>query len=225
MPEGRAPGDPGQAWPLQLIGLFRGLSEDEAEGLARAIRTGRQAYRAGELIVGPDEASRQVYAVCEGTVRLFHRGPDGREVTAHLVGSGGVFGVAALFGPPGATGLLAQAATRAVVCSADGQASWRAVASSPGVMLELAVQLGALLVEAERGVERAVSGTARRRLAGVLYRLAAGQEVAVAAGSELRARPEGTAPAPAAPAGAWTPRRVCWLLRRPPDDLIGEERA
>ena len=39
----------------------------------------------------------------------------------------------------------------------------------------------------------------------------------------LRARP-GKA-APAAPAGAWTPRRVCWLLRRPPENLTDEERA
>jgi len=39
----------------------------------------------------------------------------------------------------------------------------------------------------------------------------------------LRARPAGAVPA--APACAWTPRRVCWLLRRPPDDLTDEERA
>jgi transposase len=41
-----------------------------------------------------------------------------------------------------------------------------------------------------------------------------------------RRRARGTLPLPSPPPpGAWTPRRVCWLLRCPPDDLTDRERV
>ena len=60
--------------------FFRGLSESEIEEL-RALQETRD-FRSGEPIVGPETPPEQVYLVKAGTVRLFHRGPHGREIAA-----------------------------------------------------------------------------------------------------------------------------------------------
>lgn len=158
-----------RTWYLRELDLFRDLSEPEIDELAQAL--GSQTFKPGDLIVTPDHPPERVYIVIEGTVRLFQRGPDGREVTADVIGRGRLFGISALFGPPG-DGLLAEAVTPVTVCVADADGFMRLVSRWPKVMFMLALQVARRLVEVEEQLERFGSGNARLRLAATLSRLA-----------------------------------------------------
>lgn len=160
-----------KTWYLRQVDLFRGLSPEEVEEMGPMMEP--RTFRPGELLVGPNTLSQRIYVVKSGTVRLFHRGPDGREVTAGMVGRGALLGVSTLFEPAQEGFLIAEAITDVLVCIGDGWAFLRSIGRWPQVMLNLAIQLGGQLVQTERQLDRLTSGGARARLAGVLYRLAA----------------------------------------------------
>lgn len=165
-----------RTWYLGQVDLFQGLSGAEIADLEALMET--RAYGAGELIVGPETPPERVYLVMDGTVRLFHRGPDGRELTVELLGPGRLFGVSALFGTPERT-FLAEAVTDAVVCTAEAREFLRVVKSRPQLMLRLAGHIGSLLLQREEQLGRVASAGASARLAAALVRLArdAGQDV------------------------------------------------
>lgn len=170
------PGRGRRTWYLGQVDLFQGLSGADIAELEALMET--VAYEAGELILGPDTPPERVYVVMEGTVRLFQRGPDGRELTIDLLGPGRLFGISALFGTAGRT-FLAEAVTRAVVCTAEAKEFLRMVKSHPQLMLKLAAHVGSLLLEREEQLSRAASAGAPARLAAALLRLVqdAGEDV------------------------------------------------
>lgn len=158
---------------LREVDLFRGLSELEIEQLASMMET--RAYRAGELIVGPDTPPGSVYIVREGTVRLFHRGPGEREVTVELLGRGRLFGISALFGRP-RRGLLAAAATDAAICVVEARRFLELIGQQPTLLLNLVGQLADQLIRAEERLGQVAAPDPRARLAAALLRLAAARE-------------------------------------------------
>jgi CRP/FNR family transcriptional regulator len=169
-------GRPGKVWYLRRVDMFRELSPAEIQELAAMVEL--RAFRPRERVMAPDMLPQRIYIVKEGTVRLFHRGPDGREVTVHLMGPGRLFGLSALFGSR-RDGLLAEAVTDAVLCDCQAVDLLRVFARWPKVMLSLIRQLGAQLVQTERRLGRVASADTRTRLAGELHRLAheAGEDV------------------------------------------------
>lgn len=158
-----------RTWYLRQVDLFRGLSEDEIDELVRTLE--HRHFAQGELIIGPDTPPERVYIVHQGTVRLFHRGPDGRQITVDLLGPGRLFGVSTLFGTARSP-LLAEAATDAHVCWGDAAAFLRLIARWPDVLLNVLAQVGERIVQTERQLERVGTLGAKARLADALYRLA-----------------------------------------------------
>ncbi len=154
---------------LHEIDLFRDAVRPDAERIARML--GTQTYRSGERIVGPQTPADRIYVVVEGTVRLFHRGPDGREITADSVGPGRLFGISALYGPP-RDGLLAEAVGNVVICSAEADDFLRLVSQSPSIMCRLVTQLASRLLAVEEQLGRLTGADARTRVADALHRLA-----------------------------------------------------
>jgi CRP-like cAMP-binding protein len=151
------------------VALLRRLGDGQLRELAALME--RRTFPPGHPIEDRGAPDGLVHIVQEGTVRLFHRGPHGREVTAHLVGPGSLFGLAALFGPPGA-GPCAEAATPVEVYSADGREFLRVLSQWPEAMLDLVAELAARLHEVEQGLRQAAAGTTRTRLEHSLRRLA-----------------------------------------------------
>lgn len=165
-----------RTWYLRQVDLFRGLAEPEIEALVRQLEHRR--FARGELIIGPDTPMERVYVVHVGTVRLFHRGPDGREITVDLLGPGRLFGVSTLFGTT-ASPLLAEAVTEVWLCFGPAEEFLRLIQRWPGVLLGFIAQVGAQVVRTEQELQRVGAGDARVRLADALYRLArdAGEDV------------------------------------------------
>jgi CRP-like cAMP-binding protein len=164
-----------RTWYLRQVDLFRGLTGPQIATLAAAFET--RTYAPGEPIVSPGLLEERVFLVRKGAVRLFHRGPTGREVTADVVGPGRLFGVSTFFGPA-QDGLLAEAITETTIHTAQGGEFLRLVWQWPTVLCNLVAQVGAQIVQTERRLDRLVAVDARGRLAAVLHRLAgdAGEE-------------------------------------------------
>jgi CRP/FNR family cyclic AMP-dependent transcriptional regulator len=167
----RAAGPCNRPWHLRQLDLFADVPAEEVDRLAAILGTGR--YRAGEPIMGPESPAEAVYIVLEGTVRLFHRAPDGRELTIALLERGRLFGLPALLGTEvDAGGLRAEAATDATICRANEEDFQQLLDRQPDLMIRLAQLLAARLLDVEQRVGRLVGGDARARLGAALADLA-----------------------------------------------------
>jgi CRP-like cAMP-binding protein len=154
---------------LRQLDLFQELSEPDLERLATAFQS--QIFQPGQPIPGPARPVERVYIVLDGTVRLFHLGRDGREVTADLIGRDQLFGIWTLFGRP-ADGPLAEAVTRVKVCGVEIDCFTRLLAEWPRVRFKVAIQVACHLLHVEERLDWIASAGARGRLAGTLGRLA-----------------------------------------------------
>lgn len=83
-----------KAAALARAPLFQGLSPEDLHRLADMAKT--PSYRPRELIFRKGDASRSLYVIDRGRVKISTDGPDGREVALNLLGPGGVFGEIAL---------------------------------------------------------------------------------------------------------------------------------
>ena len=146
-------------------------------------------FAPGQLIVDRDTKPELVCVMRAGSVRLFHREPNGHEITVERLGTGQLFGVTALLNPD-AGGLLAEAETDVEVCVVDGRRFVDLVSKWPQALLELALRLGVRVREADEVLGRMTATGARARLAGVLTRLARdASEAHPGGGLRLRAVP------------------------------------
>jgi CRP-like cAMP-binding protein len=167
--------------------MFRHLATREADGLAQALSL--RHYPRGQLIVDRDTRPELVCVMRSGTVRLFHRGRDGRETTVERLGAGQLFGVTGLL-ITDAGGLMVQAETDVGVCLVDGRHFLDLVARWPEALLDLAMRLGVRVREADEALAHLTATGSRARLAAVLYRLASrGSEVQPGGGLRLRSVP------------------------------------
>ncbi|NMC21256.1 MAG: Crp/Fnr family transcriptional regulator [Thermogutta sp.] len=81
---------------LQDCPLFSRLDERRFARLFAISRLVR--FRKGQLIFRQGEACPGIYIVGSGLVRIFQRGPQGREQVLHIVGPGGTFAEVAVIG-------------------------------------------------------------------------------------------------------------------------------
>src|SRR5579871_2930283 len=133
-------------WYIRHVDIFRHLGSREADGLAHAMSLRR--FAPGQLIVDRDTKPELVCVMRAGSVRLFHREPNGHEITVERLGTGQLFGVTALLNPD-AGGLLAEAETDVEVCVVDGRRFVDLVSKWPQALLELALRLGVRVREAD----------------------------------------------------------------------------
>src|SRR5215216_1145606 len=157
-------------WYIRHVDLFRRLSERDASDLSRALSPRR--FSAGQLIVVTEPGGDRIYVTRSGTVRLFQRHADGRELTVERLERGHLFGVTGLLGAVSNGSLLAQAETDVEVCVVDERRFVEIVSRWPKALLDLATRLG-VRVQASDDMPRHASGTgARARLARALLSLA-----------------------------------------------------
>lgn len=152
-----------RTWYIRHVDLFRRLPEHDATELSQALTPRR--FTAGELIVGPEPDHQQVYITRSGTVRLFQRHDDGREVTVERLDPGHLFGVTAFLGNQASRGLLAEAETDVEVCMVEERQFLDILARWPRAVLELAVRLGVRMLPSEESLHRPSTTGARAKLA------------------------------------------------------------
>ena len=158
-------------WYIRHVDLFRRLSQRDADELAHALTP--RHFSAGQLILGPEQEAERVYVTLSGTVRLFQRGGNGRDVTVERLNAGHLFGVTGLLGARKNRGMLAEAETDAEVGVVDQWRFLEVVARWPQALLELAIRLGVRVPAGQESMLGHVSSSgARARLADVLYQLA-----------------------------------------------------
>src|SRR4051794_6088470 len=81
---------------LRGIEFLAGLPEADLAPLAATARVVR--YAAGVEVISAEPPTDVAYVVIRGTIRLFRRGPDGREVTLSTIGRGQILGLPTLLG-------------------------------------------------------------------------------------------------------------------------------
>jgi CRP-like cAMP-binding protein len=150
------------------LDLFGGLSQSDIEEITAGLE--RRIFRAGEPIAGPGTPPDHVYLIKEGTVRLYGRGADGREVTVELMGRGHLFETSALFEAKRAM-LLAEAATDVEVCIARRQDLLQVLSRRPQTLVNLVMQLTLRVLQLEQRRDRVGATDARARLVVELCRL------------------------------------------------------
>ncbi len=159
----------------------------DADALGRAMTP--RHFAAGELIVSAETQPELVCLTRTGTVRLFHREPDGHETTVDRLDAGHLFGVTGWL-MPDAGGLLAEAETNVEVCTVEGGSFLEVISPWPQALLELALRLGVRVREGEEQLARMTATGSRARLAAVLHRLARnGSETQPGGGMRLRGVP------------------------------------
>jgi CRP-like cAMP-binding protein len=182
-----AAGGGARSWYIRHVDLFSGLSEHDARELARALTT--RHFAAGQTIVGPEPLEAFIYVTRSGTVRLFQRHADGRELTVERLDRGQLFGVTRLLGPSGTTRLLAEAETDVEVSVVEERHFLEVLARWPKVMLDLATRLGIRLAVAEDDTRQVNTSGARARLARALIELARDANEHYTGGVRLRGVP------------------------------------
>jgi CRP-like cAMP-binding protein len=80
---------------IRSLPLFKGLSEEQIEILAKSAR--EKKVRAGRLIIGEEDTTRTFYVVAEGRVKMSKSTYEGKEQTLYLLGPGDLFGLCAAF--------------------------------------------------------------------------------------------------------------------------------
>jgi CRP/FNR family transcriptional regulator len=174
-------------WYIRHVDVFRRLSALDADALTRAMAP--RNFAPGQLIVSAETRPELVCLTRAGTVRLFHREPDGRETTVERLDSGHLFGVTGLL-PADAGGLLAQAETDVEVCTVEGRTFLDVASQWPQALLELALRLGVRVREGDEQLGRLTASGSRARLAAALHRMARnGSETQPGGGLRLRGVP------------------------------------
>ncbi|MBI3968859.1 MAG: Crp/Fnr family transcriptional regulator [Chloroflexi bacterium] len=156
-------------WFLQRLNLVVGLSEAEREAIARKLRD--RVVRRGELVLGPDEPRDRIYLIKSGLIRVFRRGPTGREVTAAFLHPGQLVGTSALFAV-GDRDTFARAVEESYVCEITSEDFLRLVTSYPRLAVKLMQTMARQILRLEQQVERQAVQDVRARLVQVLAELA-----------------------------------------------------
>ncbi len=87
---------PAPVWSLEGIPLFDGLDDATRQRLDDMSRWTR--FKAGEVILDPEDVRRDVFFVVEGRVRVVNYSSSGREVVYATLGPGEYFGELAILG-------------------------------------------------------------------------------------------------------------------------------
>lgn len=142
MPADNATPDAARLAHLQRMPILRDAATEVLRRAAAAAAWRRCA--AGEMILDLDDASRDVWFVVEGAVRIQVRTPSGRELILADIPAGGMFGeIAAIDGAPRTAG--ATALVRSLLCAMPAAAFLDCACSTPAACLALLRTTTALL--------------------------------------------------------------------------------
>jgi CRP-like cAMP-binding protein len=157
---------------LQMVDIFRDLSENEIEDIDRA--TTMTSCRKGRILYMPEDTSEVLFLLKQGRVQLYRISPDGKKLVIATIGPGSVFGEMALIGQ-GMHNTFAEAVEPCVLCVMSRDDVERLLTTKPNVALRIFETLGKRLKDAEARLEEIAFKAIPARLASLLLQLAAEQ--------------------------------------------------
>jgi len=157
-------------WHLgEIDWLLSALSDAELQQLQVASRI--RDYSRHEVVFSPSEKPNSVYLLASGRVRIYRISPHGGETTFGYVEVGELFGeMAALGDYPRES--FAEAATASRVWRIRAAVLKELLKGHPGLVVEVAQQVGGRLKRIENRVEDLVFRNVRSRLVRILLLLA-----------------------------------------------------
>ncbi len=163
---------------LQMVDIFRDLTEAEIEEINRA--TTISTCRRGKILYMPEDTSEVLFLLKRGRVQLYRISPDGKKLVIATIGPGAVFGEMALIGQ-GMHNTFAEAVEECELYVMSRDDVERLLLTKPKVALRIFEVLGRRLKEAEARLEEIAFKSIPARLAGLLLQLAdeAGSETIV----------------------------------------------
>lgn len=170
---------------LSLVDIFEGLSPEEISAMEwRRLTT---SVKKGEVFFTPMDLAETLFVLRAGSVRIYRKSPDGRELTLAVIQSGTVFGEMVLTGQrlqnSYAEGL--EPSEVAAMCRADVE---RLILDKPRVGLQLVHLLSDRLAAYETRMEALGLKGVPARLASLLHRLIEEQGVRTSEGYKLGVR-------------------------------------
>jgi len=162
------PDRPDKVWYLRQTGLFDRLGEPELRRIAELSRM--REFPRGQLILGPDSDSDQIYLVKAGRVKISTISPGGKEQILALLERGDVFGELAPTETPVPTHV--EAFDHAVVCILHRTLFEEILRHTPEVGLRVIRALARRLRAAQQEIEDLALRSVPGRVAALLLRLA-----------------------------------------------------
>jgi CRP-like cAMP-binding protein len=147
---------------LRRVDIFRGLSLEELESLARGVVV--RGFPATTVLYGPTEVDDRVFVLLEGRVDLSRRTRGGKRLITRRVRRGSIFAETALLGrvPQGA---FAEAFKGSLVCEVTRERMLQVIAGHPEVAERVLLATYDHLEQLEQRLEHASFSPVRVRLA------------------------------------------------------------
>lgn len=156
-------------WYMRRLNLFAGMDEATIEAVAKRL-TGATVRR-GQVLVREGQPDDQVFLVKNGAIRLFRRGPEGRELTTAIVRPGQIFGTASVVGV-GDPGVMAEAIEPSFICQIGTDQFLRIVCDHALLASRVISTLALQVLRLEQQLERMTFLPVSVRLAQLLLQLA-----------------------------------------------------
>jgi len=170
---------------LSMVDILEPLSREEIKELS--LRIPDTYYQRGQLLYTPKERSEALFMMKKGRVRIYRVGPDGREFTLTVVGSGTVFGEMSLTAQR-LENAYAEAMERVVVCKMRKHDLERLVLDKPQVGLKVMSVLSERLSLAEDRMEDIALKEVPARLASFILQLIESEGVVTSEGYKIPTR-------------------------------------
>jgi CRP/FNR family transcriptional regulator, cyclic AMP receptor protein len=170
---------------LSMVDILEPLSREEIKELSRRIPDTH--FQRGQILYTPKERSEALFMLKKGRVRIYRVGPDGREFTLTVVGTGTVFGEMSLTAQR-LENAYAEAMEPVVVCKMRRLDLERLVLDKPQVGLKLMTALSERLSLVEDRMEDLALKEVPARLASFILQLVESEGVMTTDGPKIPTR-------------------------------------
>lgn len=155
-------------WYLKQINLFKGMSKEEMEQMAK--RVVEKSFRKKELVYLPGEPGNHVYFLKKGVVKISKVTKDGHELTLALLKPGEIFGELEAMGEGTRDG-QAEAHSDVLICVLNKNDLMNMLKMKPGLGIRLSKLIGFRRHTIESRLENLVFRSIPEKLASILLEL------------------------------------------------------
>lgn len=170
---------------LSLVDIFESLSSEEIEDISW--RSSSVRVQGGEILFDPADPSETLFVLKSGRVRIYRRGPEGREFTLAVLEGGTVFGESALTSR-GTRGAYAQCMEDSEIAILRRDDVERLILRKPEVGLNLIRLIGERLSAYESRLEDLSLKEVPMRLASLILLLIESEGLRTRAGYKIPTR-------------------------------------
>ncbi len=160
-------------WHLENFNLLESLSTNEKMKMAQMIRD--RFINKGEYIYFPEEASRNIYFLKEGRVKIGTYSDDGKEIIKAILHPGEIFGELSLVGEEKRSDFAQAIDSKVVICSMQMRDMEMMMQQNPALNFKVTKLIGFRLRKVERRLEALIFKDARTRIIDLIKDLAAEQ--------------------------------------------------